>query len=54
MRGAPTRRQEEQALRTPESIRRRRRVEARDDEDTEEETDPGVPFLTEIVMGTSS
>ncbi|CAL1143731.1 unnamed protein product [Cladocopium goreaui] len=44
VRGAPTRRQEEQALRTPESIRRRRRVEARDDEDTEEETDPGVPF----------
>ena len=44
-RGTPTRHREEQVLRTPESTRRRRRVEARDEEDTdEEETDPGVPF----------
>ena len=45
-RGAPTRRREDEVLRTPESIRRRRRVEAREDEDTEEEQemDPAVPF----------
>eukprot|EP00435_Cladocopium_sp_Y103_P074131 s194_g47.t1 len=42
-RGAPTRQAE--SLRTPESIRRRRRSEIRDDEETaEEEADPGVPF----------
>eukprot|EP00435_Cladocopium_sp_Y103_P030626 s4518_g7.t1 len=42
-RGAPTRQAE--SLRTPESIRRRRRSEIREDEETEEEeADPGVPF----------
>eukprot|EP00435_Cladocopium_sp_Y103_P023061 s635_g5.t1 len=42
-RGAPTRQAE--SLRTPESIRRRRRSEIRDEEETEEEeADPGVPF----------
>eukprot|EP00435_Cladocopium_sp_Y103_P032359 s91_g8.t1 len=44
-RGAPTRQSSQEVLRTPESIRRRRRVELHEDEDTdEEEADPGVPF----------
>ena len=52
VKGASSRSQEEQRLRILESIRRRRRAQARNEEDTgEEETDPDVPFTHADVLG---